>query len=134
MSEATNPEPAPIPEDGAPSAHDLVIEDLREHHGLHFRLVIEDVRERKAMGLAKYNTILQPNNGRDSLVDAYQEALDLAAYLRNEREKRGDLTLVVQYRLALELLLLIRGEMEERHARIARSLHPAVPGYAGDPP
>lgn len=52
-------------------------------------LVIADMRERDAAGARKYGTRLQPLNGRDSLVDAYQEALDLCVYLRKaiyERE------------------------------------------------
>jgi hypothetical protein len=55
-------------------------------------LVIADMRERDASGLAKYGTRLQPGNGRDALVDAYQEALDLCVYLRQaiaERELRA---------------------------------------------
>lgn len=45
-------------------------------------LVITDMRERDNTGAAKYQTRLQPHNGRDALVDAYQEALDLVVYLR----------------------------------------------------
>lgn len=52
-------------------------------------LVIADMRQRDAIGRDKYGTRLQVFNGRDALVDAYQEALDLAVYLRQaiyERE------------------------------------------------
>lgn len=45
-------------------------------------LVIQDMLDRKAAGIAKYGVPLQANNGRDPLVDAYQESLDLAVYLR----------------------------------------------------
>jgi hypothetical protein len=45
-------------------------------------LVIKDMRDRDAVGRARYGTPLQAHNGRDALVDAYQEALDLAVYLR----------------------------------------------------
>lgn len=51
-------------------------------------LVIADMRERNQTGIRKYGTPLQPFNGRDNLIDAYQEALDLAVYLRNEIEQR----------------------------------------------
>jgi hypothetical protein len=51
-------------------------------------LVIDDMRERDHVGRQRYGTPLQPNNGRDALVDAYQEALDLAVYLRQEIEER----------------------------------------------
>lgn len=45
-------------------------------------LVIADMKERDQVGRERYGTPLQPYNGRDALVDAYQEALDLAVYLR----------------------------------------------------
>jgi hypothetical protein len=52
-------------------------------------LVIQDMRERKAIGEARYGTPLQAHNGRDALVDAYQEALDLCCYLRQAIEERA---------------------------------------------
>lgn len=44
--------------------------------------VIEDMWARDNFGRAKYGTPLQAFNGRDPLVDAYQECLDLAVYLK----------------------------------------------------
>jgi len=54
-------------------------------------LVIADIRARSDAGLKKYGTRLQTHNGRDALMDAYQEALDLVAYLRQVIEERGSL-------------------------------------------
>lgn len=51
-------------------------------------LVIADMRERDGVGQARYGTPLQAHNGRDALVDAYQEALDLVVYLRQAIEER----------------------------------------------
>lgn len=51
-------------------------------------LVIADMRERDSVGRQRYGTPLQANNGRDALVDAYQEALDLVVYLRQAIEER----------------------------------------------
>lgn len=45
-------------------------------------LVLADMSERDQFGKSKYGKNLQPGNGRDALADAYQEALDLAVYLR----------------------------------------------------
>ena len=45
-------------------------------------LIIDDMYMRDEVGLSKYGTHLQPFNGRDVLIDAYQEALDLVVYLR----------------------------------------------------
>ena len=47
-----------------------------------WNLVLDDMIERNIDGIKKYGTPLQPFNGRDPLKDAYQEALDLAVYLR----------------------------------------------------
>lgn len=44
--------------------------------------VIADMQTRKQVGIARYGTPLQPFNGRDALWDAYEEALDLACYLK----------------------------------------------------
>ena len=53
-----------------------------------WELVLADMAERRQVGIAKYGTALQPDNGRDALVDAYQEALDLCVYLRAAIEQR----------------------------------------------
>ena len=45
-------------------------------------LVIEEMYARNELGKLRYGTPLQPHNGRDALLDAYQEALDLVVYLR----------------------------------------------------
>jgi hypothetical protein len=45
-------------------------------------MVIADIRARREVGIGRYGTALQPHNGRDALRDAYEEALDLATYLR----------------------------------------------------
>lgn len=51
-------------------------------------LVIQDLRSRKEMGIAKYGVALQPFNGRDALKDAYEEVLDLANYIRQVMYER----------------------------------------------
>lgn len=67
------PEPAPVQTDETPV----------------WDLVIADMRERDNEGRRKYGTPLQASNGRDHLVDAYQEALDLCVYLRAAIERRA---------------------------------------------
>jgi hypothetical protein len=66
-------QPAPVPNE-RPSIQSLVRQDLEE---------------REQVGIQRYGTPLQPHNGRDALVDAYQEALDLACYLRQAIEERA---------------------------------------------
>lgn len=51
-------------------------------------LVVRDLADRARVGLKKYGEPLRPNNGRDALLDAYHEALDLAMYLRQALEER----------------------------------------------
>lgn len=45
-------------------------------------LVIEDIKKRKELGKKKYGKLLYPHNGRNALLDAYEEALDLCQYLK----------------------------------------------------
>ena len=59
-------QPAPIPNDRPAS----------------WPLVIADMANRDQLGRKRYGTPLQAHNGRDCLRDAYEEALDLAVYLR----------------------------------------------------
>lgn len=51
-------------------------------------LVLEDMLARRRLGVERYGTPVQAGNGRKALVDAYQESLDLAVYLRQEIEER----------------------------------------------
>jgi hypothetical protein len=65
-------QPMPTPND-APSVQGMVIDDLTV---------------RLQVGIQRYGTALQPHNGRDALRDAYEEALDLACYLRQAIAER----------------------------------------------
>lgn len=47
-----------------------------------WQLVRQDMIERDQLGRERYGVPLQPHNGRDALVDSYQEILDAAVYLR----------------------------------------------------
>lgn len=51
--------------------------------------VIADIEARKALGVERYGTLLQPFNGRDALRDAYEEALDLCQYLKQALVERA---------------------------------------------
>lgn len=74
MSDLVNDQPAPVRNKGRAI----------------WPLVINDMIERDSVGRERYGTPLQANNGRDALVDAYQEALDLAVYLRQAIDERND--------------------------------------------
>lgn len=51
--------------------------------------VMADIAQRKQVGIERYGRALQAHNGRDMLQDAYEEALDLAIYLRGVIEERN---------------------------------------------
>lgn len=53
-----------------------------------WELVVEDMKTRDKAGKRKYGVRHQHDNGRDHLQDAYEEALDLAVYLKAEILKR----------------------------------------------
>jgi len=59
----------PMPQGTGPSIHELVQ---------------QDIEARARLGEEKYGERLRACNGRDALVDAYQEVLDLAVYLRQQ--------------------------------------------------
>lgn len=49
-----------------------------------------DLVERERLGAERYGTALYPRNGRDALLDAYEEALDLACYLKQALLERDE--------------------------------------------
>lgn len=53
-------------------------------------LVVTDMLERKRVGIERYGVPLQANNGRNALVDAYEEALDLCMYLKQALEEQNN--------------------------------------------
>jgi len=63
---------------------------IKNNHPAVWDLVLADMKERDEIGEQKYDTRLQPFNGRDPLVDAYQEALDLVVYLRQAIYERDN--------------------------------------------
>lgn len=60
-------QPLPVRRDDLPAIQDLVV---------------KDIENRKAIGLARYGQYLKAHDGRDALLDAYEEAMDLSIYLR----------------------------------------------------
>lgn len=53
-----------------------------------FDEVKKDFDKRNAMGWEQYQKELLPDDGRDFLKEAYEEALDLCVYLKGELLKR----------------------------------------------
>lgn len=61
----TSSQPAPVVNDSVP-----VSDQVQQY-----------LQRRKEFGMAKYGTPLQAHNGRDALIDAFEEATDLVQYL-----------------------------------------------------
>lgn len=66
-------------------------------------LLIKDLLERKEFGTRKYGEPLKAFNGRDPLVDAYQELIDLLVYLRQHIEENPETTRAVHLARMLHL-------------------------------
>jgi len=116
----TRPQPAPKHVEGARAVWPLVIEDLQYRPGPWpvprelEEAVAADMKARDDFGRAKYGTPLQVGNGRDHLADAYQEALDMAVYLKAWALEGNDPS---YYRRALTCVLELRALLLERDGR-----------------
>ncbi len=53
-------------------------------------LFLKDLKARYEEGVCRYGVPLQPFNERDALQDAYEEAVDLALYLRQAIYERDN--------------------------------------------
>lgn len=86
-----------------PKTLGIAIDTIVNHHKTHntpepppkqgkqevMNAVIEDMKQRREDGIEKYGTPLMTHNGRNALVDAYQEVLDLAVYIKQELLERS---------------------------------------------
>jgi hypothetical protein len=71
--------------------------------------VIEDLKSRSERGIKKYNTTLDQNNKDNYMQHAYEEALDLAQYLKKEMSIIPDIQQMMNdYPNDLELGKMIR--------------------------
>jgi hypothetical protein len=97
---ATREQPAPTDSD-APAVTDLIIADLLA---------------RDQVGVERYGKRLRGHNGRDALVDAYQEYLDGQKYLRQVLYESGP-EYQLLHEVGLVLLHMIRQALHERDGR-----------------
>jgi hypothetical protein len=107
-------QPLPVPRSDAAGAHDMVLSDLRgifvrrqaalrrsgqtkEAEAVRKLLkeIETDLLERRALGLRRYGSLLQPGNGRDPLRDAYEEVVDLVAYFKQLMMARDEAVTVL---------------------------------------
>ena len=77
--------------------------------------VIEDLTSRAERGYVKYNTTLGENNHQNMLQHAYEEALDMAQYLKKEISTLNTIQdLVNQYPNDIELGKAIRSKYGQK--------------------
>jgi hypothetical protein len=83
------PQPAPLPSVRTPT-WELVIAYARARYTdcSWLKFVLADMHVRDYQGRAKYGVPLASDNGRDHLIDAYQEIMDFAVYLASELNRR----------------------------------------------
>ncbi len=117
-SDVILPEPPPVRSPGSVDVWPLVWDDIRV---LNRRSISEardklfdDMHARSAQGFAKYGTTLHTKNGRNHIVDAYQETLDQIVYLRAAIEdatldELTRLPLVMAYHQAIDTATLLCG-------------------------
>lgn len=54
-------------------------------------VLCEFIQGRKKLGIERYGTPLQPHNGRNALMDAFEESVDLASYLLQKLMEEGEI-------------------------------------------
>ena len=105
-------------EPSLPKVLDFVTRDLSEIERIFdddtiMALVREDYRERDEHGMKKYGVPLRPFDGNNPLVEAYQEILDAAIYMRQDMMEQR-IADDPEYTTILHLLFSLR---ERIHAR-----------------
>jgi hypothetical protein len=106
----------PAPKGGTgPAVWDLVIRDVEtstmtesDCEKQTAAVLIADMRERDRIGVERYGVRLQAHNGRNALVDAYQELLDALAYLRQALEENANDPTEVAYARTLGTTAVVR--------------------------
>lgn len=92
MSAATEQQPAPAAGEG-----EAVWPLIFDGTGLVIpEWLRADMKERHEVGVKRYGVPLRVWNGRDPVVDAYQEALDLVVYTQQARARLGGFSLTVR--------------------------------------
>jgi len=109
------PQPPPKSNDGV-AVWPLITDSLISAASMSVSLLVEaDMIARDEYGRGKYKVPLMAGNGRDNLVDWYQEELDGLAYARAEIQK-GDPTGIATKKFAAKLVdvLDIRAAIRNR--------------------
>lgn len=83
--------------------------------------VIKDLKQRQKDGIIEYGEVLQTNNGRNALLDAYEEMLDGSLYLRQylmEEQERREFLIDIRNRLDTVLSTHLADFVLKGHGRV----------------
>lgn len=89
-------------------------------------MVIADIEARKQVGIQRYGTPLQAFNGRNSVLDAYEEALDLTVYLRQVRVERDAAVVLVGELMSICNGMGLSPSLAERLFEVVAKLYEAL--------
>jgi hypothetical protein len=77
--------------------------------------LLTDMHDRDTFGRSKYGVPLQPFNGRDALIDLYQEFLDATVYTKQyQLENPSDSSFALVYDILLSMLRNVREKLISR--------------------
>lgn len=118
-------QPSPIPQPDRRPVWEMVVADTKSIYSAHVGIdrvalddLLRDMSERDQVGRQRYGVPLTTHNGRDHVIDAYQEKLDASVYLRAAIAE-GE-PLVPIYHRTLEDLMSLRWLINERRARAGK--------------
>ena len=85
--------------------------------------IARDIEDRKRAGVAKYGTPLQGYNGRNPVMDLYQELLDAANYMRQHMWEEVDAgrygydhkEWLTKYQALLDLIKFVQADLPSKY-------------------
>lgn len=116
---AVDEQPAPVAVEGIPAMWDLVIQDVGAvaMPGSLPALVVEDMKIRDRVKSAEYKQRLQAFNGRNCLIDLYQELLDSSVYAKQGVYEELDPDMSEIYREVIKLVKRTRTILFAKNGR-----------------
>ncbi len=90
-----------------------MIDEVKDSPDPLVRAMAQDMGNRHRKGMETYGVPLQPFNGRDAVLDAYEEALDLVVYAKQMEIESGT-TGSAEYAGALAIAKLLRYKLSLR--------------------
>ena len=89
---------------------DVAVEVAKDLRAVGLDNIAEDTEARIRLGEKKYGTRLKANNGRDAMLDLYQEILDGCNYAKQlviENKDSGDL-----FNQLVSLAIVVKGKLD----------------------